>query len=67
MILDPINKFLATLPIELQIKALKAMKEEHDRWECGDLTEEEKEYSEIFAELGKNMGETIDKIQMRVG
>ena len=67
MIRSSINEFLATLPIELQIEALKVIKEEHDRWERGDLTEEEKEWSEIACELGKNMRQTMEEIYMSVG
>ena len=58
--------FICKQPSWLQIEILKVIKEEHDRWERGDLTEEEKEMSRFCCELGRNMGKTVDDIAMKV-
>ncbi len=64
MLLKPsaLEVCIARLPVWLQIEALKVIKKEHDRWERGNLTEEEKEFSGMVCELGKNMGKTIDDL-----
>ena len=58
--------FICELPLSLQEEALKVIKEEHDRWERGDLTDEEKEESKLFQQLGENMAETMEKIALKV-
>jgi len=57
-----IDELLATLPEDLQILALQAIKDEHDRIERGDFTEEEREMFKIVNDLGRSAGETMDSI-----
>lgn len=52
--------YIATLPEHLQVLALNAIAEEHDRWERGDLTAEEKEGLKIAREMGEAARKTVD-------
>uniref|UniRef100_A0A6M3LJP9 Uncharacterized protein n=1 Tax=viral metagenome TaxID=1070528 RepID=A0A6M3LJP9_9ZZZZ len=60
-----IDEFLAPLPENLQILALQAIKEEHDRFERGDFTEEEKKLFQTAADLGTNAAKTIERIALK--
>ena len=59
-----IDEFLATLPKDLQILALEAIKEEHNRFARGDFTEDEKKLFKRAGDLGSNMAKTIEKTAM---
>ena len=56
---------LAEIPEDLQIEALKAIKEESDRLDRGDYTEEEKKFNAIMSSMGKAASETIDNMIMK--
>lgn len=60
-----IDEFLATLPVDLQILALQAIKEEHDRFARRDFTEEEKKIFRLAEDCGRNAAETIDRIILK--
>jgi len=53
---------ISKLPIEWQIKCLEVIKEEHDRFERGDFTEEEKWMFKKMEELGEKAAEYREKI-----
>jgi len=57
-----VNQLLSSVPEDLQIEALKAIKSEHDRFKREDFTPEEKRMSEIVDELGSNTADTIERI-----
>ena len=61
-----LEKYLATLPDELVIIALKAIKEEYDRWGREDLTKEEFEFLELAKQLGQSARESRNKIIIEV-
>ncbi len=67
MIFKPsvLEQWIATLPEHLQVLALNAIKEEHDRWERGDLTAEEKEGLKIAREMGEAARQTVDDAILR--
>ena len=56
-----IEEFLATLPEDLQILALHAIKGEHERFGRGDFTEEEKEIFKMASGLGRAAKKIIEK------
>ena len=56
-----IEEFLATLPEDLQILALQAIKEERERFGRGDFTEEEKKIFKIASDLGRAAKKKIEK------
>lgn len=59
--------YIATLPEGLQIEALKAVKEEHDRWDRRDLTPEEYHLSvEIPTKLAINCRKTIEALYVSI-
>lgn len=60
-----INNLLATLPENLQILALQTIKEEYDRLERGDFTENEKKMFQLVIELGANAAKTINQIALK--
>lgn len=60
-----IDEFLATLPEDLQILALQVIKEEHDRFERGDFTDEEKKMFQMASDLATNMAKTLDQIALK--
>jgi len=51
---------ISTLPKSLQIEALAVVKEEHDRWERGDLTPEERVFSNRVKKLGSAVAKRIE-------
>jgi hypothetical protein len=57
-----LSERLKDLPEDLQIMALRAIKEEVDRFERGDFTEEEKRSFELARELGASAQKTKEKI-----
>ena len=59
-----IDEFLATLPEDLQIIALQVIKEERERFERGDFTEEEKRVFQVAEDLGASAAKTIEKIRL---
>ena len=60
------EQYISTLPENLQVLALKAVKEEHDRWERGDLTEDEKAQQVIVKHLGTGMASPMEKMAARI-
>jgi len=60
-----IDDFLATLPDDVQILALQAIKEERDRFGRGDFTEEEKKMFKMASDLGANAAKTFDQIALK--
>ena len=61
-----VEQFIATLPEDLQVKCLNAIKEEHDRWERGDLTPDEKELQEVARNLGRSAAQRRDEIALKI-
>jgi len=57
--------FIATLPKELAMIALKAVAEEEDRWNRQDYTKEEKEMFANAKILGQSARETYNKIVLK--
>lgn len=61
-----LEQYMDRLPESLQILALQAVVEEHDRWERGDLTEEEKRFSDRAGKIGKSAQQTKEAISAKV-
>lgn len=61
-----LEKYISTLPKDLQTLALQAVVKEHTRWLKGDLTEKEKLFQKEAKELGIFMAKTIDQIAFNV-
>lgn len=59
------GEFLATLPEHLQILALEAIKEEHERFERKDFTEEEKMFFKFASDCGLAAAKTAESIAIR--
>ena len=59
--LSAIEQYIENLPENLQLLALSAIKEEHDRWERGDLTPTEKAFEEMVFVSGQIMAQKIDE------
>lgn len=57
-----IDRMLAEMPEEMQILALQAIIEEHERFQRGDFTEEEMRVFEYSEACGAAMAETVDEI-----
>jgi hypothetical protein len=60
-----INQYLATLPEEYQKLAIQAIIDEHNRWERGDLTPEERESQEMMRRLGRQAAQTVDNVFLK--
>ena len=52
-----LEMIIARCPPKLQMLALEAVQEEHDRWAMGDLTESE----ELVLERARRLGEAAGK------
>lgn len=57
-----LEQYISTLPKDLQIEALKVIKQEHDRFEREDYTDEEKIFFDRVNKLAISASKTRDKI-----
>jgi hypothetical protein len=61
-----LEEYISTLPYDLQILSLSAVKEEHDRIMRGDLTPEEKRFQDLVKSLGAAAARKREAIALSV-